>query len=291
MTRKAAASLRSASRAVQVTVRRHFDDEEGSKMPPEEELDKEDDRNDRRGLSAEIVLIYPIEETTQQSKQIKELDRREHDWLHFLLGMKRAAKKIRLKRSLARINKRLDGRAEAIVAMREAGLRAIISQLDENTMCVKISASKERLQTEADRIGIEMRIEGSHMPQPLSHSESLKSRSTSGWGSDYGEKSIYGELSMFQDDSCWQQGWEGFRTRLTTSRTAKMVKMLTTNIFPSLQSREYRDYSRHDVQDYARKEGRLFSSLEKQRLVESIIESSVVNPLRTWTQGCASRQR
>ena len=78
---------------------------------------------------------------------------------------------------------------------------------------------------------------------------------------------------MFQDDSCWQQGWEGFRTRLTTSRTAEMVKMLTTNIFPSLQSREYRDYSRHDVQDYARKEGRLFSSLEKQRLVESIIES------------------
>lgn len=181
-------------------------------IDPDEELRLEliDQESALSGCAADIVIVYPIEdEDTLKHDGLDAMEKlRAHKpTVAKLIG--RSSKQVskQLKEDLDEIHHRNEARASTITKMRSVGLN-VVKQRTRNgkRMLVKVTAPLKRLEQEAQRLGIEMRLR-----------------------KEFNE----------QDD------------RSTPT---------------------YRDFDMAMRDMFERKEGRLFSTLERQRLIFSIIE-------------------
>ena len=135
-----------------------------------------------------------------------------------------------------------EARADVILALRRAGLRVIKSQaygLGEK-IYLKISADLKRLEIEAQRQGIEMLVDPEVAEQENEHEPTKRKKKRSG-------------------------GVEWVCTKISEL------------IFGVTSDRVYRDFSLNDRDAFDRKgnkEGRLFSPLERSRLLYTLIEGS-----------------
>ena len=132
---------------------------------------------------------------------------------------------------------RLKERARVIIALREAGLTAVINTLDKCNMCVKVAASKERLLLEAERTAIEMLVDPRYVVEraPVPN--------------------VQGAPKL-----------GSFLRSLSTP-----FGLVYNKLFPLPPEQRYRDFCKADEHEFARKNGHLFSSLERQRLARAVL--------------------
>lgn len=211
----------------------------------ESELDAKAKEEAEAGLAADLVLMYPIESIEELTAEYNKIEAPDQftSCLSYIQGAKAAKKKKGLRREKKELRKRIKERAAVIVALREAGLRAIISQLDAKTMIVKVSAPKERLERQAEVRAIEMLVDDSV--------GSVAERSAT-------RKPTRRTMNQSLQD---------------LFRKYKFLRELYDNLLPSVEPRNYTDFTIEDQHEFKRKDGVLFSSLERQRLVYSVMES------------------
>ena len=192
---------------VQLTMSARIDHEE------EDRLEKLDSDAAAAGCMADIVFVYPIEDddtlTEENRKAIEEANSQTgfKKFTSRLLGQHAENIQKNHDEDLAELNARNDERADTITKMRTVNLTVVKQRTrDKTKMLVKVTASRKRLEKEAQRLGIEMRLK-----------------------------------EEFNDPD---------RPDVAT----------------------YRDFDTADRDDFQRKEGRLFSTLERQRLIFSILE-------------------
>ena len=171
----------------------------------EEKHERSDKQKREKGLAADIVLVYDV----QEGEKYKE---------------------------------KHEARADVILALRRAGLRVIKSQaygLGEK-IYLKISADLKRLEIEAQRQGIEMLVDPEVAEQENEHEPTKRKKKRSGG-------------------------------------VAWVCTKISELIFGVTSDRVYRDFSLNDRDAFDRKgnkEGRLFSPLERSRLLYTLIEGS-----------------
>ena len=194
---------------MQLTVSARVDYEE------EARLEKMDIDMANAGCAADIVFVYNIEDTDTLKQDRSRLSARmkettEKGFKEKMMGLFSSSDESAMKEfedDLADMNKRNDIRAETIVTMRKVGITVVKHKTHDGTkMLVKITAPLQRLEKEAQRLGIEMRLK----------------------------------------------------------------EELNDPDRPDVPT--YRDFDRETRDDFQRKEGRLFSTLERQRLIFSLLE-------------------
>ena len=189
-----------------------------------------------KGLSADLVMIYPIEQAPDAGSA----------------GSGGGSGVFSLSSSADGITRREELRRQLLYDLAQAKLRVVKQpSIDGKSMLVKISAPLERLKTEAMRQGIEMQLDADVAKQEADAMRVTKLNEE--------------RLSRSQ------------RTVQRCQRCCKQAAFNFLAIFLGTDSqRSYRDYSRAETADTwfrgGSKEGRLFSPLERGRLIFSICE-------------------
>ncbi|KAL1500636.1 hypothetical protein AB1Y20_013285 [Prymnesium parvum] len=179
----------------------------------EARIEKLDQEQAASGCAADIVFVFPIED----EETLKAANKAAMEAVHAQTGLKAHLAKLtgntaeNLSKGhaddISDLTARNEQRAETITKMRTVGLTVVKQKTrDGKKMLVKVTAPLRRLEKEAQRLGIEMRLK-----------------------------------EEFNDPD---------RPDVST----------------------YRDFDVADRDDFQRKEGRLFSTLERQRLIFSILE-------------------
>eukprot|EP00322_Chrysochromulina_rotalis_P026772 CAMPEP_0115874298 /NCGR_PEP_ID=MMETSP0287-20121206/24462_1 /TAXON_ID=412157 /ORGANISM="Chrysochromulina rotalis, Strain UIO044" /LENGTH=1141 /DNA_ID=CAMNT_0003329431 /DNA_START=17 /DNA_END=3442 /DNA_ORIENTATION=- len=211
-----------------------------SKMS-EKELEEMDRERALKGLTADLVMVYPIE-----SEDIlrQEAASGEEPAASLFGKMQQKRKRIKVKyevnkKVLDKLNERMEHRANLIIKLQQAGLSTVLSRsLDGTKMYLKIWANYDRLVQEATRQGMEMLVD----PEIAKH-QTLHELPADG----------------FMERTCDALG----------------LKTCADLIFGKDETpRTYRDFDPDELDDYKRKNGRLFSSLERQRLIYAILEGA-----------------
>eukprot|EP00966_Prymnesium_polylepis_P107952 2500060-Prymnesium_polylepis.1 len=144
---------------MQLTMSARIDHEEEARV---EKLDVE---SAAAGLSADIVFVYPIEDDdTLKEENRLALENAKND-----TGLKASCAKFfgggaesmekEQEEQLNELNTRNENRADTIVKMRTVGLTVVKQKTrDGKKMLCKVTAQMKRLEKEAQRLGIEMRL-------------------------------------------------------------------------------------------------------------------------------------
>jgi hypothetical protein len=205
----------------------------------EKKLEAKDKERAMQGILADFVLIYPVESEELLREKAKEALKR--GGLSAVAGATGLGGiEHHLKKQLAELNKRQEWRANMILKFRQAGLMTQLSRSrDGECMYLKVWATLDRLIVEAGRTEIEMLV-----TQEVARSLSLATAPTPSFNLR-NIPGLYLLLWLFCD-----KGKE------------------------AEEMRSYRDFDEDEIEIFERKKGRLFSSLERQRLVYSIVEGA-----------------
>ena len=210
----------------------------------EELLEKEDAYKRDHGLIADIVIIYPIETPDKLNEELAAAKNPSGNPCGRCLDSLRGTEtKASVQKDIDDFNERQRTRADAIMKLRAAGLVAIKSQNALNThMYVKLSAPLKRMEKEAQRQEIEMLC----TPEAAARENETPTNLA---------------MDILNKGGC-----------------CYVINKVSGLIFGADSKRVYRDFDRDDRADFDRtgqKEGRLFSALERTRLLYAIIEGSV----------------
>lgn len=221
---------------------------ERSSAAPVEEQDRmheeQDDYDNKKGLRGDLVLVYPIERKEDLEEKFKDAATEATTFLGKMKQMVTFEKTTEdAEKSLEKLEDRLLQRAEIIEKLRHAGLTVVKHKsMDGKEMYVKVSATLERLEREAERQGIEMLVD----PKVVKVEKQL-------------DEHKVGELEAMYNKST----------------LGMCVKGFSDVVFGATSERVYRDFSRDERGDFDRsgqKDERLFSPLERARLIFSIVE-------------------
>ena len=205
----------------------------------EKKLEAKDKERAMQGIVADFVLIYPVEsEEHLREKAKKALNSGGLSAVAGATGL--GGLEHHLKKQLAELEKRQERRANMILKFRQAGLMTQLSRSrDGECMYLKVWATLDRLIVEAGRTEIEMLV-----TQEVARALSLATAPTP----SFNLRNIPG-LSLL----IWLFCGKGKEAE---------------------EMRSYRDFDEDEIEIFERKKGRLFSSLERQRLVYSIVEGA-----------------
>ena len=206
----------------------------------EEEIEEMDREKAMNGLAADLVLVYPIESKALLEDAAKEGEEPADD---FVGKMKQKWRGVKVKytvneKILKQLNDRLEHRAELMIKLGQAGLTTVLSRsLDGKSMYLKVWATHTRLVQEATRQEMEMRVD---------------------------DKKVDSKNIAMEED--------GFLERTIE---ALGLNKLSEFLFGKDETpRVYRDFDPEEADDFMRKNGRLFGSLERQRLIYAILEGA-----------------
>jgi len=217
----------------------------GSSNQMSDDAREEEDRQLReKGVVCDLVLIFPIETDDKLQAALKVAKpKSENAFIRLLDDARRIETSDDIEADLKTLAARQKKRAEIILKLRRAGLTVRRSRDEEGqNVYVKVSATLKRLEKEAERSEIEMLLS----PEAIERERDPV------------------ETSQF--DKLLELG--GF---------SKILKGFSELIFGADSQRVYRDYERDKKADFDRggfKEGRLFSPLERSRLIYGIIEGA-----------------
>ena len=238
-------------RKQQENERRMKEEEEAqwSAIENERKYEREDKQKNLAGVSGDLVLIYPIE-SHEEEKQSDLNTSRFQSLIQSFTNKSSAAKQ----RELVAITQRQYERAQTIARLRSSRLTVVKSRSnDGKLMYVKVSATLERLEEEAERQGLEMLVSSSVVAREKARELSPASTTTK---------------------SALKQMMGGFMCR----RFGALLNL----IFGSVSQRTYRDYTSDGKDEFDRlgmgKEGRLFSPLERARIIFAIVEGDAERP-------------
>jgi len=217
------------------------------------ELEKEDMRCRDTGLVADVVLIFPIEDSESLARaKANAKPESGYAFIRLIDDIRGQENTKTIEKKQQSLEERQKARADAILRLRAAGLTVRRSQ-DQlgNDMYVKISAPLERLEKEARRQGLEMLVK-----KEVVDRERAEER---------------GRSNVLQ-------------ATLNKGGCVMAFTKLMEVVFGADSKRVYRDYDAEQKDDFDRgewartvglkdeKEGRLFSPLERSRLIYAIIE-------------------
>jgi hypothetical protein len=219
------------------------------KEDAERKLEFMDSEKNSTGCKADVVLIYPLESEALYKEELEEDKNEGGGFMGFLSPRGPGEKK--QEKVIDAIEDRNNQRADAIQKLKQAGLTVVKSRsLDGKEMYVKISATLARLKKEAARSEIEMMVD----PQVAAREAAEE------------------EHGMLDDV-------------LKKGGCCTAFHCLADTIFGSDSKRTYRDFTIDEQWDFDRigsdlipKQGRLFSPLERGRLIFQIIEGAVDMP-------------
>lgn len=211
----------------------------------EDQLEEFDADNNAKGLAADLVLVYPVETVEMlHAKAGEGVDPAPSRLGRIVQTIQRVKVKTEVDNEvIERLEKRHDERAKMIVKLKQAGLTVLLSKSqDEKRMFVKVSAALERLKKEAKRQQIEMLVDPKVADTDMGLSVGAK-------------KSVVDIV-------------------LEKTGVTGVLSTLLELIFGVEERRVYRDFDPDESNDFMRKKGRLFSSLERQRLIYTIVEGA-----------------
>ena len=215
-------------------------------MMTEEEIEMKDATDAKNGLTADLVMVYPIESEEILWAKAVEGEEPAEDCLgktnqFFRSTFGKAKIKSKVKEEVAQgLQERQERRSELILKLKQARFVVVLSRSkDEKRMFLKIWAPQERLMQEAERQQIEMLVEESIAEEHNSH--------------------------VVRHDGIIE----------ASIKKLPMGDAMARYIFGSKEiPRTYKDFDPVDMADFKRKNGRLFNSLERQRLVYAILEGA-----------------
>ncbi len=205
----------------------------------ENRLEAKDKEKAMQGIVADLVLIYPIE--SEEEIKEKAAEDAEEPSNTFFGSRAQKAKAASLDKKLEELEERQDRRAKLIIKLRQAGLMTQLSRSrDGKFMYLKVWATLDRLILEAGRQGIEMLVTK--------------------------EVAAATNLAVPPAPNCCE--------KLIIDSGLKKTSEFFFGKGDEETERTYRDFEESDKDDFERKKGRLFSSLERQRIIYAILEGA-----------------
>ena len=213
----------------------------------EDKLEKDDAHLRDNGLTADIVLLYPIEDEDKlQQELLQAKEDSTNPCVRLFDSIRKKQTKSSVQGDIDNYNDRQRSRAEAIMRLRAAGLTVVKSQSELGTdMYIKISAPLKRLEMEAERQDIEMLVDDEIAQRDLAEDK---------------PDDLLGDL-LNKGGCCF----------VFTKMSELVFGVDSKRVYRDFKSDERNDFDRSGVE----KAGRLFSALERSRLLYAIIEGSV----------------
>lgn len=234
----------------------------------EKQYEKTDTALNRAGVAGDLVLVYPIETAATIEDDHDALPEKAAGAFRLVqaLQLTRVRNEGKKKKLLEGLEDRNQARAKAILKLTNAGLTVVKSRSnDDKYMYVKVSATLERLEQEAERQGIEMMVANCCAPAPTGGSS----------------KSSYPGDEQDRTPDHWRLAEACCRLAEVCGRQLRQLSIL---VFGATSRRAYKDFSRAERDDFDRlgmgKEGRLFSPLERARMIFAIVEGDSAPPVR-----------
>ena len=194
---------------------------EKSDVPTIEQYEEEDCARNAKGITGDLVMLYPVENLGELQDTIDDAEERADSCMGRMVQRVKGVKTSEgLAKKEEKMRERLRMRAEMIVSLRDAGLTVVKSRsLDGKAIYVKVSASLERLEREAERQGIEMLVD----PAVVKREK---------------EEDVEKDLEVV--------------ALYKKSPLAKAVNWFVDIVFGADSKRVYRDFARSDRQDFDR---------------------------------------